>query len=77
MKDGRISGYFDTKYVNVLWIEHILYNFEDQKIANFFNLEQVNFRVAFVLKERQVGSHHEVASILFASSVFIILSFFS
>ncbi len=45
MKDGRISGYFDTRYVAILRIEQILHNFEDQKIANFLNLEQVNFRV--------------------------------
>ena len=48
MKDGRISGYFDTKYMTVLQIEQILHNFEGQKIANFFNLEQVNFRVTLV-----------------------------
>ncbi len=35
MKDCRISGYFDTKYITVLWIEQILHNYEDQKIANF------------------------------------------
>ncbi len=43
MKQGRISGYFDTKYVTVLQIEQILHNFECQKIGNFSNLEQVNF----------------------------------
>ena len=36
LKDGRISGYFDTKYMTVLQIEQILHHFEDQKIANFF-----------------------------------------
>ena len=41
MKDGRISGYFDIKYMTVLRIEQILHNFEGQKIANLFNLEQV------------------------------------
>ncbi len=40
MKDSRISGYFDTKYMTVLWLEQILHNFEDRKIANFFNLKQ-------------------------------------
>ncbi len=45
MKDAQISGYFDTNYMTVLRIEQILYNFEDQKFANFLNLEQVNFRV--------------------------------
>ena len=52
MKDGQISGYFDTKYMTVRPIEQIermLLNFEDQKIANFLNLEQVNFRVTLVI----------------------------
>ncbi len=29
LEDGRISGYFDTKYVAVLQIENIVHNFED------------------------------------------------
>ncbi len=45
MKDGRISDYFDTKYVTELRKEQILHNFTGQKIVNFFNLERVNFRV--------------------------------
>ncbi len=45
MKAARISGYFDTKYMTVLLIEQILHNFEDQKFANFFNLQQVDFRM--------------------------------
>ena len=49
MKDGKISGYFDTKYMTVLQIEQMLHNFEDQIIANVFNLEQVNFRVTLVI----------------------------
>ena len=49
MKDGRISGYFDINYMTVLQIEQILHNFEDQKIANFFYLEQVDFRVTLVI----------------------------
>ena len=49
MKDGRMSGYFDTKYMSILKIEQILHNFEDQKFANFFNLEQVNFRMTLVI----------------------------
>ncbi len=49
MKDTRISGYFDTKYMTVLRIEQILHNFEDQKFANFLNLKQVNFRVTLVI----------------------------
>ena len=36
LKDGRISGYFDTKYMTVLQIEQILHKLEDQKIAYFF-----------------------------------------
>ena len=47
-KEGRISGYFDTKYMAVLQIEPILHNFEDQKIANIFNPELVNFCVTLV-----------------------------
>ncbi len=35
MKVARIPGYFGTKYMTVLRIEHILHNFEDQKFANF------------------------------------------
>ncbi len=49
MKDCRISGYFVTKYMTVLPIEQILHDFEDQIIAKFFNLEQVNFRVTLVI----------------------------
>ncbi len=49
MKDGRTSAYFDTKYTTALQIEQILHNFEDQKIANFFNLKQVYFRVTLVI----------------------------
>ncbi len=48
LKDARIPGYIDTKYMTVPRIEQILHNFEDQKFANFFNLEQVNFRVTLV-----------------------------
>ncbi len=51
MKDAGISGYFDTKYMTVIRIEQILHNFEDKKIAKFFNLEQVNFRVTLVICE--------------------------
>ncbi len=49
MKGARISGYFGTKYMAVFQIEQILHNFEDQKFANFVNLEQVNFRVTLVI----------------------------
>ena len=49
MKDVRISGNFDTKYMTVLRIEKILHNFGDQKFANFFNREQVNFRMTLII----------------------------
>ena len=49
LEDGWVSGYFDTKYITILQIDQILHNFEDQKIADFFNLEQVNFRVTLVM----------------------------
>ena len=49
LKEGRISGYFDTKYMTVLRIEQVLHYFEDQKNANFLNLEQVNFRMTLVI----------------------------
>ena len=48
LKDGRISGYFDTNYMTILQIEQILHGLKDQKSANFFNLEQVNFHVTLV-----------------------------
>ena len=35
MKDGRVSGQFDTKYITVLRIEQFLHSFEDQKVGNF------------------------------------------
>ena len=43
------DGYFDTKYMSILQIEQILHNFEDQKFANFLNLEQVNFRMTLIM----------------------------
>ena len=49
LKDARIPGYFDTKYMTVLQTEQILHNFNDRKFANFCNLEEVNFRVTFVI----------------------------
>ena len=48
LKEAQISGYFDTKYMTVLRTVQILHNFEDQKFANFFNVEQVNFRMTLV-----------------------------
>ncbi len=44
-----IPGYFDTKFIVVALIEPILYNFEDLKIANFLNPEQVYFFVTRVI----------------------------
>ncbi len=35
MKDGQISGYFDTTYMAVHRIEQILHNYED-KNSQFF-----------------------------------------
>ncbi len=49
MKDARISDYFDTTYMTVLRMEQISHNFEDQKFANFFNIEQVNFGMTLVI----------------------------
>ncbi len=40
---------FDTKCMTLLRIEQILHNFEDQKFAHVFNLEQVNFRMTLVI----------------------------
>ncbi len=48
LKDARISGYFDTKYMTVIRTGQISHNFEDQKFVNFLNLEQVNYRVTLV-----------------------------
>ena len=45
----RISGYFDTKFTAVGIIEPILHKFEDLKIINFLNPEQVYFLVAHVM----------------------------
>ena len=55
LKNGRIPGYFDTKYMKVLRIEQILHSFEDQKIANFLYLEQVDFRVTLIALQRQLN----------------------
>ena len=49
MKDAWISCYLYTKYLNVLWIEQILHNFEDQKFDNYFNPEQVDFHVTLTI----------------------------
>ncbi len=56
MKESRISCHFGTKYMTVLRIEQILHNFEDQKFANFSNLEQVNFCVTLVMCDFSVNS---------------------
>ncbi len=51
MNDGRISGYFHTKYNTVLQIEPILHNFEDQKIAIFLTSN----RSIFVCDARHIS----------------------
>ena len=43
LKDARISGYFDTKYMTVLQTEQILHDSKKN------NLEQVNFHVTLVI----------------------------
>ena len=45
----RISGYFDTKFNAVGLIELILHKFEDLKISNFLNPEEVYFLVTRVI----------------------------
>ena len=49
MKEAGSSGYFDTKYMTVLWTEQIVHNFEYQKFANLFNLKQVNFHMTLII----------------------------
>ena len=44
----QISGYFDTRFSAVAIIDPILHKFEDLKIVNFLNPEQVYFLVACV-----------------------------
>ena len=65
MKDGRISGYFATKHSTSMTVpqtEQNLHNVEDQIIANFFSLKQVNFRVTPIKVSwsgtRGVGNFH-------------------
>ena len=62
MKDGRSTDYFDTNYMTILRIEQILHNFEDQKIAYSFNLEQVNFCVTLVTFDLiySISLHREI-----------------
>ncbi len=48
---------FDTKHMIFLRIEQLLHNFEDQKIANFFNIEQINFRMTLVILVLDVKVH--------------------
>ena len=48
LDDCRIFGYFDTKFIAVALVEPILRKFEDLKIANILNLEEVYFRVTRV-----------------------------
>ena len=49
LDDCRISGYFDTKFIAVVLVEPILHKFEDLKIANILNLEEVYFLVTRVI----------------------------
>ena len=48
LDDRRISGYFDIKFNAVVLVEPILHKFEDHKIANILNLEEVFFLVTRV-----------------------------
>ena len=74
MKNGRRSGYFDTKYMKVLRIEQILHNFKDQKIANFFYLEQVDFRVTLVMYVNKNKQSWHQCTLPIPSSVNCLLS---
>ena len=49
LDDCRVSGYFDTKFIAIVLLEPILRKFEDLKIANILNLEEVYFPVARVI----------------------------
>ncbi len=49
LDDCQISGYFDTKFIAVVLVETILRKFEDLKIANILNLEEVYFLVTRVV----------------------------
>ena len=57
MKYCRIYGYFDTKFTAVVLVEQILCKFEDLKIANILNLEEVYFlmtRVEYALESAMI-----------------------
>ena len=45
----RIPGYFDTRFIVVVLVEPILRKFEDLKIVNILNLEEVYFLVTRVV----------------------------
>ncbi len=52
LDDYQISGYFDTNFIAVVLVEPILHKYEDLKIANILNLEEVYFlvtRIRYVL----------------------------
>ena len=72
MKDARIPGYFDTKYMTVLPVEHILCNFEDQKNCLFFNPERVNF----LHETRHMGSdnENEILNVMLDKSTYLKIS---
>ena len=48
LDDYWISGYFDTKFTAAVLVEQILCKFEDLKIANILNIEEVYFLVTRV-----------------------------
>ncbi len=48
LESDRISDYFGTKYTIAVHKELALWNFEDEKIGDFFNLEQVHFRMTLI-----------------------------
>ena len=48
MNSCRISDYFDTKFTPLVLIEPILQTFEDLKITNFLNPEQVYFLLTLI-----------------------------
>ena len=49
LDDCLISGYFDTNFIAVVLVEPVLHKFEDLKIHNILNLEEVYFLVTRVI----------------------------
>ena len=58
VEDGRISGYFDTKYMTILPIEQILHNFEDQIFFLTSNRSIFVYSSISVLVEPVIGPFH-------------------